>query len=248
MADEWLNGVQGTEVLPLINSDDPVIRVEAGPGTGKTFGLVRRVQRLLHPAGGNVRGTSVLVVAFNRVIAKQLGDDIAVSLLGSPHDGDPTVRTVHALCLEAIGANLRLLLPHEYEAMVYDILAEYPQLRAEFTSFPKAQQALRDHEAGHATYGALMHAAERWLIRHHATLISQVPMLLLEKLQSGEPPPSSMSTSSLTSFRIFRRASTNSSFACAEHQAVYWYSAIPDSPSMRFAATTARALRGYPNC
>jgi DNA helicase-2/ATP-dependent DNA helicase PcrA len=186
--DEWLHGVEGTEVLPLIMSEDPVIRVEAGPGTGKTFGLVRRVQRLLHPAGGNLRGPSVLVVAFNRVIAKQLSDDIAECLRGSPHDGDPNVLTVHALCLEAIGSSLRLLLPHEYEAMVYDILAEYPQLRARYTRFANAEQALRDHEAGHARHSALMHAAERWLIRHHATLISQVPMLLLAKLRSGDPP------------------------------------------------------------
>ncbi len=54
MANPWLTDVQGTEVLPLITSDDPVIRVEAGPGTGQTFGPIRRVQMLLHPAGSNL--------------------------------------------------------------------------------------------------------------------------------------------------------------------------------------------------
>ena len=39
----WLENVRGTQVLPVINLDDATIRVEAGPGTGKTFGLVRRV-------------------------------------------------------------------------------------------------------------------------------------------------------------------------------------------------------------
>jgi len=80
-------GVRGTQVLPIINSDDPVIRVEAGPGTGKTFGLVRRVQRLLHPDGLNVDGQDILVVAFNRVIAQQLQDDIKKCLASSPHNG-----------------------------------------------------------------------------------------------------------------------------------------------------------------
>ena len=62
-------GVRGTQVLPLINSDAQTMRVEAGPGTGKTFGLVRRVERILHPEGLAAQGRDVLVVAFNRVIA-----------------------------------------------------------------------------------------------------------------------------------------------------------------------------------
>jgi ATP-dependent exoDNAse (exonuclease V) beta subunit len=71
LSEPWNEGVKGTQVLPLINRDAKIIRVEAGPGTGKTFGLVRRVQRVLHPGGLAVAGPDVLVVAFNRVIAKQ---------------------------------------------------------------------------------------------------------------------------------------------------------------------------------
>ena len=55
----WNQGVNGTQVLPLINDDAPVIRVEAGPGTGKTYGLVRRVQRILHPQGLGVKGDRI---------------------------------------------------------------------------------------------------------------------------------------------------------------------------------------------
>ena len=68
----WHENIRGTQVFPIIDLDDNIIRVEAGPGTGKTFGLIRRVQRILHPLGLNVPGGRVLVVAFNRVIAKQL--------------------------------------------------------------------------------------------------------------------------------------------------------------------------------
>lgn len=67
----WNSGVRGEDVLPLINDDAPIIRVEAGPGTGKTFGLCRRVLRLLHPDGLGTSGEKVAVVAFNRVIAKE---------------------------------------------------------------------------------------------------------------------------------------------------------------------------------
>src|SRR2546428_5474726 len=113
MRDSWNTGVRGAQVLPLINEDASSLRVEAGPGTGKTFGLVRRIERLLHPAGLAASGQEILVVAFNRVIAKQLADDIQQRLKTFKHNGEPRIRTIHALCLEVIGEELRLLLPHE---------------------------------------------------------------------------------------------------------------------------------------
>ena len=49
MCPSWNEGVRGEQVLPLIELDAPTIRVEAGPGTGKTFGLIRRVERSSTP-------------------------------------------------------------------------------------------------------------------------------------------------------------------------------------------------------
>ena len=130
----WLEKVQGNQVPQIINLDDDIILVEAGPGTGKTFGLVRRVQRILHPQGLGVPGAEVLVVAFNRAIAKQLRQDIDDCLEYSPHEGEPVIRTVHALCLEVMGSNLRILLPHEEEAMIFDVLCQYQQLRTKYNT------------------------------------------------------------------------------------------------------------------
>lgn len=182
----WLENIRGTQVLPIINLDDAAIRVEAGPGTGKTFGLVRRVQRILHPHGLNVPGKRVLVVAFNRVIAKQLRDEIDERLENSPHDGKPVIETVHALCLKVIGDDLRILLPHEREAMIYDILDAYPLIHEKYGNFAKTEQALRDHEAKDKNEIQLWQAVQRWLTRHHAQLISELPSLLLDKLQGGD--------------------------------------------------------------
>lgn len=182
----WLKDIRGTQVLPIINLDDDTIRIIAGPGTGKTFGLVRRVQRILHPHGLNVPGNEVLVVAFNRVIASQLKEDIDKCLVDSPHDGDPHIRTIHALCLEVIGNQLRILLPHEREAMIYDVLSEYPDLRKKYKRSSKADQALRDHEAKHKNEVRLWQAVQQWLIRHDAQLISDLPALLLAKIHAGD--------------------------------------------------------------
>jgi superfamily I DNA/RNA helicase len=181
-----MDGVKGTEVLPLIELDAPLIRVEAGPGTGKTFGLVRRVQRLVHPQGGCADGREVLVVAFNRVIAEALRHDIGKCLDESEHLGDPVIRTVHALCLQAIGGDLRILLPHEREAMIYDVLEAHPALRVTGQPFEHADQALRDHEAKHVLNVSLWQAVQEWLTRHQARLISELPSLLLDRLDGGD--------------------------------------------------------------
>jgi DNA helicase-2/ATP-dependent DNA helicase PcrA len=182
----WNNEVRGTQVLPLINLHEPIIRVEAGPGTGKTFGLVRRVLRIVHPDGLNVPGREVLIVAFNRVIAKQLQIDIETCLASLSSNRFPVIRTVHALCLSVIGGDVRLLLPHEREAMIYDVLCDNSALKARYHTHRGAEQALRDHEAKHEDHTSLWQAVEQWLTRHHAKLISDLPGLLLDRLKGGD--------------------------------------------------------------
>jgi hypothetical protein len=182
----WNERVRGTQVLPLINEDALIIRVEAGPGTGKTFGLVRRVQRIVHPEGLGVPGREVLIVAFNRVIAKQLQADINTRLRDVPEQNRPVIRTVHAWCLALIRSEVRLLLPHELDAMLYDVLCLYPALQTQYKSHAKAGQALRDHEAKHQEHTTLWQAVRQWLIRHKAQLISDLPGLVLDKLDGGD--------------------------------------------------------------
>jgi superfamily I DNA/RNA helicase len=182
----WLDGVRGTEVLPLIEEDAPVIRVEAGPGAGKTFGLVRRVQRLVHPDGMNLRGGDILIVAFNRVIAQSLRKDIEKGLLQSGIEETPIIQTLHALCLRIVGNHLRILMDHERDAMIFDIRREHEQLRRDFESPAKTDQALRDHEARHIENAFLWSAVQQWLRRHRSSLISELPSLLLDRLDAGD--------------------------------------------------------------
>lgn len=183
----WNQKVKGTQVLPLINDDASIMRVEAGPGTGKTFGLVQRIVRILHPNGLNCLGSKVAVVAFNRVIAKQLGVDIKKALKDLPHDQMPVIHTVHGFCLRLVGGgDIRILLPHEREAMIYDILHEHSQLNSDFPNHGEAEQALHDHEAGIRQWPTLWQAALRWLTRHRAKLISDLPRLLIDRIKGGD--------------------------------------------------------------
>jgi DNA helicase-2/ATP-dependent DNA helicase PcrA len=198
----WLKNVRGKQVIPIITSNDPIIRVNAGPGTGKTFGLQRRVLRLLHGEGENVDGKEILVVAFNRVIAKELKETIEKEIEGLPHRGEPIIQTIHAFCLRIIGGKIRILLPHERDAMLYDILAKHKNLNVEFQKIAKArksivintiEKALSDHEAGQFSedidqtlYTTLWQATREWLTRHDSRLISELPKLLENRIKAGD--------------------------------------------------------------
>ncbi len=186
MTKPWLMDVEGDQVPQLIDSDARTIRVESGPGTGKTFGLVRRVQRLLHPDGLGVPGDEVLVVAFNRVIAKELQKDVAAALERSPHNKEPHVSTIHALALSILGGDLRLLLPDERAAMLYDIRNSVPALTNDYANISRMDQALKDHEANIDDAPNLWLAVEQWLVRHNAQLVSQIPPMLLSRMMGGD--------------------------------------------------------------
>lgn len=183
----WNIGIEGKPTLRLINSDAPTIRVEAGPGAGKTLALKRRVLRVVHPTGLNLPGQEVLVVAFNRVISANLDKDIKEQLKDLPDTAQPVIRTVHALCLQVVGRPLRLLMEHEREAMIYDVLCEYPKIAEAYErSHSKTQQALHLHEARLEDHPELWQAVRQWLTRHDAVLIGDLPRLLLDKIKAGD--------------------------------------------------------------
>lgn len=186
MSHPWDDGVRGDQVPALINSDATTIRCVAGPGSGKTLGLVRRVERVMRPAGLGVGGDNILVVAFNRVIARQLRGDIAARLTTFDCQRGPVIQTIHALCVQVIGEELRILLLHDVDAMIYDLRHLYPEVADLYEGFQETGQALRDHDAGHAQHMVLWQAAQHWLVRHKAHLVGDVPRLLLERLKGGD--------------------------------------------------------------
>jgi superfamily I DNA/RNA helicase len=185
----WLAGIEPGQVSPLIGSDAPVIRVQAGPGTGKTLGIRKRVLRLLHREGQLIEPSRVLVCAFNRAIAKQLAREIGEEL--APHGLElPDIKTVHGLCADIAHSDARLLLPHEIEEMVYDVrLANPTTINDRYERRQaKAVRALREHEAGLVDHPALMTGVREWLADHAAGLVGDVPRRVERSLAGGEHP------------------------------------------------------------
>ncbi len=69
----WRQGLEGTALDIAATADSP-LRVMAGPGTGKTFAMKRRVMRLLQE---EVVPQRVLVVTFTRTAAAELVRELA---------------------------------------------------------------------------------------------------------------------------------------------------------------------------
>lgn len=182
----WNREVRGEQVLPLINEDCATMRVPAGPGTGKTFGLRRRVLRLLHPDGLNASSDQVLVCTFNRVIANDLRREIEDEL--KPYGlRTPVIRTVHGLAASLADRPTRFLLPQEIEAMIYDVRETNPELDEHYErKQSKAMRALREHEAGLVDHSALGTAVRHWLTDHGAALVGDLPRAVEARLRGGD--------------------------------------------------------------
>ena len=80
---------------------------------------------------------------------------------------------------------MRILLPHERTALIYDVLTEYTAISSRL-DFGHAKQALASHEAKLTEDTQLWQAAGQWLRRHNAQLISELPGLLLDKIKAGD--------------------------------------------------------------
>jgi UvrD/REP helicase N-terminal domain len=123
------------------------VRVLAGPGTGKSFALKRRVARLLE---SNVLPARILPVTFTKVAAEDLHRELIN--MGVPGCEDMRGSTLHALgmrilrrqnVLAVTGRNARPLNRFEMEPLLYDLSAEFGNKR-------QREQRIRAYEAAWA--------------------------------------------------------------------------------------------------
>src|SRR5690606_13073363 len=95
----WDHNLEGPS-LRIAASDASPLRVRAGPGTGKTFTLIRRIARLLE---NGTRPRQILVSTFTRTAA----GDLKRELESLDVQGAAAVRatTVHSLCFSILARN-----------------------------------------------------------------------------------------------------------------------------------------------
>lgn len=174
------------------------LRVVAGPGTGKSFAMKRRVARLLEYG---VSPDLILPVTFTRVAA----EDLHRELVNMGVAGCETLKatTLHSLGLRILmrahalvstGRIPRPLNDFEKKPLESDLkgFGGLREVRKKINAFEAAWARLQSDEPGHvisADDTAFHHALMSWLNFHRAMLIGEVIPELLAYLRANPAAP-----------------------------------------------------------
>lgn len=161
-----------------------IIRVVAGPGTGKSFGLNRRVARLLEQ-GQNPR--KILAVTFTRTAAQDLKNEIqSIGINGAEK---VVAKTLHSFCfgllnkkeiIENTGRFPRPMLEFEQKPMLYDLNNSFGDVREKqnrLQAFEAAWARLQSEEPGFPldeTDKLFEKEVLAWLKSHKAMLFGEM--------------------------------------------------------------------------
>lgn len=190
--DEGGRAIAGNAASPL--------RVCAGPGTGKTTAMMRRIWRLLDEG---VDPRRIFVVTFTRTAAR----DLVTSLerLGVP--GSPQVRasTLHSYCfsvlqrtavLEVTGRNPRLLMDFEEDFLQEDLKRLPDRRKGDCDRLIRAFEAswarLQSDTPGWPTDPAereFHHELMAWLHFHNAMLVGELATEMHAYLRANPASP-----------------------------------------------------------
>jgi superfamily I DNA/RNA helicase len=189
----WNDGLTGV-ALSIAGSEESPLRVLAGPGTGKTFAMKRRVMRLLEE-GADAR--RILACTFTRTAARDIAKEIAD--LGVEGASDVWAGTLHGLCfsilqrnevLTATGRVARPLAASEERFLLQD-LRSFGGVRGAETklqAFAAAWARLQSDEPGwphdaqdQAFQSELLH----WLTFHGAMLVGEMVPVTLSYMRAN---------------------------------------------------------------
>ena len=95
----WNSGLTGPH-LNIASYPGSPLRVMAGPGTGKTFAMMRRIARLLE---SGVSPDSIFAVTFTRTAARDLLEQL--NALGNPGAKGVASSTLHSISFSILSKN-----------------------------------------------------------------------------------------------------------------------------------------------
>jgi DNA helicase II / ATP-dependent DNA helicase PcrA len=212
----WSDGLlAGTSTYAIAASLNARIRVVAGPGTGKSFAMKRRVARLLETG---VNAATILPVTFTRVAAEELHRELVG--VGVPGCDELQGTTLHSLSLRmllrnhvlaATGRVARPLNEFEVEPLISDLMGAHGGKRAVGRlkqAYEAAWAGLQHEQPGFVQTpedAAFASNLRGWLIFHEAMLIGEVIPQLYEYLCSNPAAPERNEFEHIlvsTSFRI----------------------------------------------
>jgi len=191
----WREGIEGA-TLRIAETDHSPLRVLAGPGTGKTFALMRRILRLIQTG---VAPDHILVSTFTRTAAKDLEREL--EKLGAAEIEDVRVGTLHALCFSILNQAAvlaitnrtpRPLMDFETRFLLQDLSGGvFGGVRAcskRLLAFNAAWARLQSDDPGWLqddTDRRFSQALMRWLHFHKAMLIGELIPVTLSYLRNN---------------------------------------------------------------
>jgi DNA helicase-2/ATP-dependent DNA helicase PcrA len=191
----WNDGLEG-QPLAIASSDESRIRVIAGPGSGKTYCLMRRIARLLE---SGIDPSRILLVTFTRTAAHDLQNNLRS--LGVPGSDDINAGTLHSFCFRTLnreavfqqtGRTPRPLFNFEREFLIRDLMNQLGRGKRQVEASLKALEAgwarLQSDEAGwpqDSEDRTFLTAAVSYLRFHEAMLIEEVIPETLKYLRNN---------------------------------------------------------------
>lgn len=191
----WSDGIDPTsECFAIAASTNPRLRVVAGPGTGKSFAMKRRVARLLE---AGIQPNTILPVTFTRVAAEDLHRELVA--MDTPGAGQLVGVTLHSLALRLLSRNHvleatnripRPLNEFELEPLIADLAAfggirkiepKIDAYHAAWARLPDDDPAKIESERDIAFETALI----SWLTFHRGMLIGEVIPYFYQYLRSN---------------------------------------------------------------
>lgn len=190
----WDDGLVGPHRDIAVNPGR-VLHVLAGPGTGKTFAMMRRIARLLQQ---NVIPSRILAVTFTRTSARDLREQL--SGLDAPSADEVRATTLHSLCFSILGSqeafafNQRIprpLLSFEIDCLESDLAQSFGGKKATrllLEAYEAGWARLQRDTPGHAPTAldqAFETALVSWLRFHAAMLIGELVPLTLSFIRAN---------------------------------------------------------------
>lgn len=193
----WRDGLDiESAAYSFITSDSKVIRSVAGPGTGKSFAMRRKIAKLISEGTDPAK---ILAITFTRTAAADLKKEIHSLRVNNPDK--VTATTIHSLCLQILykreilittGRFPRIILNHELTPLLRDMTnTAYGNLlekKKRVIAFTSGWARLQVDEPGYAPT-AIDDQFGRELIdllkKHKAMLIGEVVPLTLNYLRNN---------------------------------------------------------------
>lgn len=198
----WYEDLEG-EAYDIVSSNERYICVHAGPGTGKSFTIKRRIMRLLQEG---VNPDEIFACTFTNVAANDLKKQI--QSLQTAHARRVKASTIHSFCFEILssmgyfstyGRNPRPLMKFEEEFMLHDLKrrsgeewGNYDKTKKKVEEFEAAWARTQSQKPGWPTDDVdkkFQSALEKWLRFHECMLIGELVPLTLQFLKTIPQAP-----------------------------------------------------------